>query len=154
MADLTCTYTLTTGGGTIVFNNGTIGSTTDLYWIQAIQGLSMPTIRAPVDNAPQADGGLIHNFWFGPRRVVIDGVMLAQSVGQNQCNSVFYTMEKNLIAALSSILRTAGTLAWTSADTTAHSISVYCEVPLDVQPSDNYATRAFNFGLVAASSSA
>src|SRR5262245_7049965 len=79
MADVAPTYTLATPGPDIVFNQGDVGDGTDKYWITAIRGLDGPAIRAPVDVVPFGDGGLIHTFWKGPRRVVIDGILLIES---------------------------------------------------------------------------
>lgn len=143
MADLRSTYSL----GSITFNNGQPGDGTDLYWIQAIHGLDGPTIRAPVDDVPFGDGGLIHKFWKGPRRVIIEGVLIVQSVdfSSSLCQPALNTMESALNSMLNGILQTPGTLAWG-----AHSLSVYYEVPLDVQPAENYALRSFSFGLVSA----
>src|SRR3989304_3478882 len=104
MADLTVPYTLSTPGGTIIFNNGTLKSLDDLYWIQTIQGLDQPPIRAPVDNKPFGDGGLVHTFRKGPRRPIFDGVILIQSVPiGSACQEKLNLMEDALRIALESI---------------------------------------------------
>ena len=154
MADLATIYTLATPGGTISFNSGTLGSGSlnDLYWLSAVHGLDGPTIRAPVDNVPFGDGGLIHRFWKGPRRPTFEGSLIVQSVpfGGN-CQAAFNTLESNLNTALNSILQAAGTLSWTPAGGSAHSLSVYYEVFLDILETDNFLTRSFTFGLVSPS---
>src|SRR5574337_1424944 len=146
MADYVAVYTL----GSISFNNGTLfeGSTTDLYWIANITGLDGPTIRAPIDDVPFGDGGLIHTFWKGPRHVVIEGSLIVQSTDQNGCQAVFNDMEDALKSELDSILDSAGTLSWTPAGGSAQSLSVYYEVPAVFAPTDNYRLRSFTFGLV------
>lgn len=142
MADLVTTYSL----GAITFNNGLPGDGTDLYWIQSIRGLDGPTIRAPVDDVPYGDGGLVHKFWKGPRRVSFDGVIIIQTVPfGGSCQAALNAMESALATMLDGILQTPGTLTWG-----AHTLPVYYEVPLDIQPTENYALRSFSFGLVSA----
>lgn len=152
MADLTVVYTLTTPGGTISFNNGALKTLDDLYWIQNLRGLDSTPIRAPVDDAPQAHGGIVHNFWKGPRHVGMEGVILIQSVPfGGPCQEELNGMESALTTALESILQADGTLAWTPLGDSAKSLTVRYEIPLEVNPSDNYVTRSFTFGLIAAS---
>ena len=154
MADLTCVYTLTTPGPDISFNNGDLYTTTDLYWIQTLQGLDGSPIRTPIDNAPQTHGGLVHGFWKGPRHVQFEGAILIQSVAiGGDCRAAMNVMEENLRQALDSIIRADGTLAWTPVGMSARSLTVRNDVPLDIQPAENYAIRTFTFGLVAADES-
>jgi len=151
LADLTVHYHLVTGAGTIVFNNGALKSLTDLYWIQSIQGLDGAPIRAPVDNVGFGDGGLVHTFWKGARRITFDGMIFIQSVGiGGDCRAPLNAMEEALRAATESILAVDGTLTWTPVGQSARSLTVRTEVPLDCQPQENYALRSFSFGLVAA----
>ena len=154
MADLTVVYSLATPAGTILFNNGTFGggSITNLYWISAIHGLDSPTIRAPVDDKPFGDGGLVHKFWKGPRRVGFDGNIIIQS-NIVDCRAALNVMESALTAALDSILQADGTLTWTPTGGSGKSLTVRYEVPLDIQPADDYKTRTFTFGLVSAAAS-
>ena len=150
MADESVTYTLTTPGGTIVFNNGDLRTLDDVYWIQNIGGLDGGTIRAPVDNAPQAHGGIIHNFWKGPRHITIEGVIFVQSVPLGgACLTIRNDMEEDLRAALESLLQADGTLAWTPTGLSARSLTVRNEIPVEYTPAENYAIKAFVFGLVA-----
>ena len=79
MADVSAAYTLTTSGGTITFNNGTLGDGSDKFWLTSVQGLDGPVIRAPVDLVPFGDGGIVHTFRKGPRRPVFDGMLLIES---------------------------------------------------------------------------
>lgn len=152
MADYSTTYSLATAGGTVLFNNGDLRTLDDLYWIQNIRGLDSPSIRAPIDDAPQAHGAIIHNFWKGARHVGFEGVLLVQSVPTGSaCQAALNVMEAALRAALESILQTNGTLTWTPLGEGGNSLSVRYEVPLEINPSDNYATRSFTFGLVAGS---
>lgn len=154
MADYSCVYELDCGaGGTILFNNGTLGSLTDLYWIATINGLDGPSLRVPIDDVPFGDGGIVHRSWKGPRHPVIEGSLVVQSVGLGQCQSVFNTMEEDLRTALDSILApTSGTLTWTpTGGAVTYSLDVFYEVSLDIQPTDDYRLRSFTFGLVAES---
>jgi hypothetical protein len=151
MADLIVAYTLSTGAGTIVFNNGNLKDGTDKYWIQTINGLDGPVIRAPVDNRPMLDGGIVHDFWKGPRHPVFNGVILIESVSLDGCQGVRDDMEDDLRDALDSILRADGTLSWTPTNGGGtRSLTVRYEVPVDFQPIEDYALDSFTFGLIAA----
>lgn len=156
MADYTTTYTLSTGGGTIIFNDGQLGNNSldDLYWISTIHGLDGPTLRVPIDDVPFGHGGVVHRSWKGPRHPIFEGSLVVQSVafGSSSCQEILDDMEDDLNAALDSILApTAGTLSWTKANGNSSSISVFYEVTLDIQPENNYVTRSFSFGLVSES---
>lgn len=149
MADLIVPYTLTTGGGNIIFNNGTLGDGTDKYWIQSIRGLDGPAIRAPVDPVPFGDGGIVHTFWKGPRRVLIDGVLLLEPTGWVDCQERRNDLAFALQTALASIISTSGTLAWNPTGSVgAQTLTVYNEVPLEIAYSDNYIVSTFSFGLI------
>lgn len=151
MADYSCVYTLSTGGGTIAFNQGTLGSGSldNLYWISVIHGLDGPSIRAPIDDVPFGDGGIVHRFWKGPRHIGLEGSLVIQEVPFGSiCQEFLNELEADLNTALDSILQTNGTLSWTPTGGSATSIPVRYEVPLDIQPTENYALRSFSFGLV------
>jgi hypothetical protein len=151
MADVSTTYTLTTPGPDISFNVGDALDSTDKYWITAIRGLDGPSIRAPVDDVPFGDGGLVHTFWKGPRRVLVDGMLLIGSL--TNCQVRRNTLAGALESALESIIAADGTLAWnfeTLSGTTAQSLTVRNEVPLDIAYTDNYQVTTFSFGLVSA----
>lgn len=151
MADIKVEYTLATGAGTIVFNDGALGDGVDKYWLETIQGLDGPAIRAPVDLVPFGDGGIIHTFRKGPRRVVFDGMLLMESsFSQADCAEIRNNLAWDLKDALASILTTAGTLSWTPTGEAAQSLSVYYEVGVDFPYSNNYMVQNFSFGLVSA----
>lgn len=154
MADLGSAYTLATPGGTIVFNDGDLKDGTDKYWLSNIQGLDGTSIRAPVDNVPFGDGGIVHNFWKGPRHIVFEGVFVHESVGfpgsGDACRQRRNEMEEALRAALESILRDDGTLSWTPLGLAARSLTVRHEVTFEAPETENYALKTFTFGLVAA----
>lgn len=151
MADLSCAYTLTTPGGTVVLNGGQLGggSKDDLYWIAAIHGLDGPGLRVPIDDVPFGHGGNVHRSWKSGRHPAFEGSLIIQSKPFGApCQEELNALEDDLNAALNSILAPAtGTLAWTPAGGSPHSLTVVYEVPLDVQPENNYLTRSFNFGL-------
>lgn len=154
MPDLGATYTLSTPGGTISFNNGLLKDGTDKYWIQNIQGLDGAPLRTPQDNVPYGDGGIVHNFWKGPRHVVMEGVLVTESAGWPShgelCRIVQNEMEDDLITALESIIRADGTLAWTPAGQSARSLTVRNDVPCEFTAIENFVLKQFTFGLVAA----
>jgi hypothetical protein len=151
MADIQTTYTLTTGSGTIVFNNGQLGDGTDKYWLNSINGLDGPVIRNPVDLVPFGDGGLIHTFRKGPRRVVMDGLLWIESSRlESDCQELRNDLADDLKVALASILTTAGTLAWTPEGESGQSLSVYYDIGVDFPYSNDYRLQNFSFGLVSA----
>lgn len=128
-----------------------MGSTSDIYYITSIRGLDGAPIRAPVDNAPQAHGGLVHNFWKGPRLFVVDGLILVQSttIG-NSMRIIRNQMEEDLFDALEAVLQADGTWAWTPAGEAGRSLTVRNNVPLETDYSDNNTVKTFSFGLIAA----
>jgi hypothetical protein len=149
VADITTSYTLTTPGPDITFNSGSLGDGTDKYWLTAIAGLDGPSIRAPVDLVPFGDGGIVHTFRKGPRRCTFDGILLIESSNsQADCQELRNDLAFNLQSALASIIAASGTLAWTPAGQAAQSLTVYNEVPLSIQYTDNYMVSTFSFGLV------
>lgn len=153
MADVSTEYALATGGGTVTFNDGTLGDGTDKFWLTAINGLDGPVIRAPVDLVPFGDGGIVHTFRKGPRRPVLDGMLLIESsTSQSMCQELRNDLVADLEAALNSILTTTGTLTWQPAGQSSRSLAVFYEVGLSVSYSDNYAVANFSFGLVSEAS--
>ena len=152
MADISVAFVLTTPGGTITFNStgdddfNQYGS--NEYYLSDSQGLDGAPIRAPVDNAPQDDGGLVHNFWEGPRHIVLEGALIIRSTHvQNTIRTLRNSMEAALLTALTSILRADGTLAWTPAGQGARSLTVRYEIPCEFSGVE---LKTFTFGLVAA----
>lgn len=153
MADLACVYTLSTPGGTIRFNDGDLKTLDDLYWIANIAGLDGAPIRAQVDNAPQAHGGIVHTFWKGPRHVTMEGSILIQSVPWGGfCLVERNEMEDDLRVALESTVQSSGTLSWTPAGQSAHTLTVRNDIPVEFTPQEGYVITGFTFGLVSASS--
>lgn len=148
MADVACVYTLTTPAGVITFNSGAA----DQFYTTEVGGLEDPPIRAPVDPLPFGDGGLVHDFWEGPRPITFEGVFLIQSTRiMNGILTLRNSMEESLRAAVASTLRADGTLAWTPLGQGARSLTVRRDVPLECRHVENYLLRSFTFGLIAAS---
>ena len=156
MADVAVPYTLTTPGGTISFNPTGIDKFNmlggpDEYYITRAPGLDGAPIRAPVDNAPQTHGGLVHPFYKGPRRVVVEGFLAIRSTRiQDNVRVIRNEMEEDLRVALESILQANGTLAWTvelAGGPDARSLTVRNEIPLEC---DGIEQKTFTFGLIAA----
>jgi hypothetical protein len=151
MADLACTYTYATAGGTIIFNNGSLGDGTDKFWLQSITGLDGPIVRAPIDNVPFGDGTIIHQFWKAGRRPLLEGVLVVETVPfGSACQEALNEMEDDLRVAVESNIGTAGTLSWTPTGQGARSLSVFHngEPPLDFPPAENFALRSFVLGLI------
>lgn len=149
-ADVACAYTLVTPGGTIAFNDGA----DDQFYIQNIpSGLGGKPIRPPQDLVAFGDGGRSYKFWKGPRHILFEGVLLVTSMPPcPELVPIWNQMEEQLDAALESIAddtTDTGTLTWTPAGVSARSLTVRCEVELDVQPDQNYLVRTFHFGLLA-----
>lgn len=157
MADLATTYTYAAAGGTVVFNNGDLGDGTDKFWLQSIQGLDGPNVRAPVDAVPMGNGSLLHAFWLAGRTPVLEGVLIIESVPLNSsaCQTALNVMEDALRAAVESNVAAAATLSWTPTGQTAQSLSVFHngQPRLDVTPIENFHLRQFVFGLIAATGS-
>lgn len=152
MADIVCEYALTTPSTTITFNDGTLGDGQDKYWLSAIQGLDGPQIRAPVDPVPFGDGGLLHTFWLGPRRVIFDGMLLIESSNSmGDCQLLRNNLAFPLNDALLEIVNVNGTLAWTPVGQAAQSLLVRVEVGLNITYTDNYMVSNFSFALISAS---
>ena len=146
MADVGVSYVLTTPGPDITFNSGSL----DQFYITEIRGLGAPSLRTPMDNVPLGDGGLIHDFWKGPRHIGVEGIFLIQSTRvMNSIVAIRNQMEFDLTDALESILRADGTFAFTPQGEGARTFTVRYEVGVEFSHTDNYLTLAFTFGLVA-----
>ena len=127
--------------GSITFNAGS----GDEYLLDpaSCAGLDMAPIRAPVDDKPQADGGLLFPFLLGPRRVTLGGWL----VNRTGTAASRQTMEDNLISALTAIIASDGTFTITPVGSGAKSLTVRCEIPvLFAGPFQ----KTFVFGLIAA----
>ena len=124
----------------------------DKYWIDAIPGLDGPAIRAPVDLVPFGDGGIVHTFRKGPRRVIIEGMLLLDPPTYEDCQERRNDLAFNLQDALASIIAASGTLTWTPPEASGASRStVYNEVPLEITYTDNFLVSRFSFGLISES---
>jgi hypothetical protein len=146
MADVAVVYTLTTPDGTVVFNDG--GS--DQFYITEVRGLGAPALRTPFDNVPLGDGGLIHDFWKGPRHIGVEGILLIQSTRQMDDIVIARNdMEEELTDALESILRADGSFSFTPQGLANRTFTVRYEVGIEFVHTDNYLTDAFSFGLIA-----
>lgn len=148
MADITTTYTLTTSGGNIVFNDGALGDGTDKYWLTSVNGLRSQ-LRTPFDVVPFGDGGTSYTTRRAPTLPIFDGLYLIESSrNQADCQELRNAMAEDLEAALDSILSpTTGTLTWTPIGGSSQSLAVSYWVTLDDPYGDNYATQSFTFGL-------
>lgn len=153
MADLACTYVITSSGGTLRLNDGTLGhgSNDDLYWVAAIHGLDRGPIRATVEDQAFGDGGVNHKNWFGPRHPVFEGSLIVQSVpfGSGTCQEILDDMEELIDTVLNPMIRSPyGTIAYTKRNGTNETLTAQYEVAADVQPTDDFMLRSFSFGFV------
>ena len=147
MADIGVQYDLDTPGGDISFNNGAA----DQIYIVTIGGLGSPAIRAPIDNVPFGDGGLVHDFWKGPRHMPVDGIFLITSTQRmDDVVEIRNDFEEDLRVALESIMQADGTLAWTPQGQSSRTLTVRNDVPVDFAHDANWTVETFAFGLVAA----
>jgi hypothetical protein len=141
MAEYSATFTLTTPGPDITFNDGS----GDDYFLdpQQCDGLDMAPVRSTVDDRPQTAGGIVHDAFLGARIVILAGVILNTTGTAANRN----TMEDNLRSALEAILTADGTLAWTPSGASARSLTVRCLIPLKTTGAWQ---KSFQFALVAA----
>lgn len=150
-ADIACPYTLVTPAGTIAFNDG---SDQQFYIGSIPQGLGGKPIRAPQDLVSFGDGGRSYKFWKGPRHILFEGNFLVPEMPPCPALvTIWNEMEDDLDAALESIAdetTDTGTLSWSPTGLgVTRSLTVRCELELDVQPDQNFLTRTFHFGLLA-----
>jgi hypothetical protein len=147
MTDVSVPYVLTTPAGTITFND----DSADQFYLTNIEGLDGAPIRAPIDDAPQTDGGIVHDFYLGPRHIIMEGTLLILSTRvQNSILTIRNQMEADLIEAHESLRSQDGDLQWTPLGQSARQLTVRGDVPVQTRHEDNYLTVAFAFGLVAA----
>lgn len=146
MAEYNAPATLSSAGGTVTFNDST--GDTGLHDADNCNGLDMPTIRATVDNKPQAPGGIWQPFLLGPRRVVLAGEIIIRSAGDEAGYlAAIAEWEEDLRAALEGTLDDDdATYSWTPRDGDPRTITVRCEVPLVVT---GKIVKRYQFGLVA-----
>jgi hypothetical protein len=142
---VTAFATLDYGTGSVDFHGSGGGVASGLI-LTALDGIGQAPIRAPIDDAPQADGGLVHQFFYGPRHLTVEGFVLPVSYDTSHAATIWSTMD-TLQAALGAILRADGEFSWTPPGQTAHSLTVRCDVPVSFSGSFQ---KTFIFGLVAA----
>ena len=119
--------------------------TADGYHLTELTGFDQAPIRAPIDNAAQTDGGIIHQFFYGPRHLTLEGFVLPLALGADLPGA--NTRIAALVDALDAIIRANGTFEWTPPGLTAHTLTVRCDVPVSFT---GRVRRNFIFGLVAA----
>jgi hypothetical protein len=137
--------TLDYGPGSLDFHGGGGGVTAGLV-LATVDGIAQAPIRAPVDDAPQTDGGIVHQFFYGPRHLTVEGFVLPFAYDTSHAATLWATMD-SLEQALGQILRADGTFSWTPPGQTAHSLTVRCDVPVSFTGAFQ---KGFIFGLVAA----
>jgi hypothetical protein len=133
--------TLVTGGGTITFNSV---SGLGAFYIDPgrSSGLGMPKVRAPIDNAGQTDGYILHDFFLEGKHILLAGTVVATSGTTSDRDSLCEDLEQ----ALTSIIRTTGTLNCGG----SVALTVKCDIAADF-PQVGATTKGFVFGLVSAS---
>jgi hypothetical protein len=134
------------GPGTVDFYGNLRDSGGSGLVLTNVEGIGQAPIRAPIDDAPQADGGIVHAFHYGPRHLTLDGLVLPLG-HDDAAKAALWSAMDGLVAALDAILRADGTFAWTPPGQTAHSLTVRCDVPVAFSGTFQ---KTFIFGLVAA----
>lgn len=139
MAQYSATFTLVTPWGTITLNGGT----SPYYYVDPdnCSGLDMEPVRIVVDDKPQAAGGIVHPGLYGPRYVVLSGLLI---FGTDSERTV---LEDNLTNALKSIVAANGSLQWTPTGGTSRTLTVRCDIGASYPGASN---KKFVFGLVCA----
>jgi hypothetical protein len=119
------------------------------YFIKNIDGEGGIPVRAPIDNAPHDDGGIIHDFWDEPRHITItlvitcDPALTAWEQVQ-QRNQMYDALEAECYEAR----RADKTYSRTRSGMSDQSLTTRC----DLQPTPHWDTDGLNvtFGIVAA----
>lgn len=142
---MTVFATLNYGAGELEFHGGGGGVTAGLV-LTGLDGIGQAPIRAPIDDAPQTDGGIVHRFLYGPRHLTVEGLVLPFSYDSGFAATLWDQMD-TLVAGLDQIVRTNGIFAWTPPGQSEHSLTVRCDVPVTFSGTFQ---KAFIFGLVAA----
>lgn len=148
MTDVAVPHVWVTPAGTITFNDDSANQ----FYIEEIEGLDGAPIRAPIDNRPQTDGGLVHDFFKGPRHFTVSGTLLIQSTRiQTSIQAIRNQMEEDLFDAHASVQQADSTWSWTPLGLSARTLTgVRGDVPFTTRHIDNFLNVAFFFGLVAA----
>lgn len=131
-------------GGAILFNQDYANG--DNYFITDVDGLDGFPVRAPMDDKAQTSGGILHDFFAGPRHLTVTGLLLPGSSLASRRN----LMEKNLRIACRNMLLNddEGFWRWQPDGEALLSLVVKC----DQQPTypGPGVLKQFIFGLVAA----
>lgn len=135
MASYSDITTLVTPGGTITFNAAT-GNT---YHVDPLSssGLDAVKLRKPIDHKGQTDGYIRHRGFEEGDRIVLAGVIVADTVANRDA------MMTSLKTALASIKATDGTLNFGASG----ALSVQWDVGIDFPRWSAHVVR-FVFGLV------
>lgn len=146
MANWNVVYTYTTVGGTIHLN----AASGDTYLNDpgSCSGLDGAPLRTPIDDAPQTDAGIVHDFYKAARHITLGGLLYVVSSGTE---SGFVTarnaLEDALVAACDSNIRADATLQWTPTGGSSRTLTVRCDVTPTFSGSFQ---KNYLFGLVAA----
>jgi hypothetical protein len=156
VADVVTAYTIASSGGTVIMNNGTLGDSTDKYWLtQGPRGLDGADLRVPTDPVPFGSGAIVHSSWEFGMRAGFEGVILIEST---KLESLCQTIRNDMINDLRNCLRGAlapnsATVSWAETGIGNRSLTMYYEVPLDTQYIENYMLMSFTFGLLSEAAS-
>jgi len=150
--DIASVYTLTPGdgGASVVFNNGSLQGTTDLFWLTDIKGLDSASLRTPWFKRPQAHGGYKTVPWLeNPLQPRFEGafLVLSKPLGA-QCREERNTMYHALKTCLRGCLGdTPGTLSWSEPGIDDFELDVSYEVELRHGYDAGFTVMTFTFGL-------
>jgi hypothetical protein len=137
---------LVTPAGTVTFNADT-GDTLFLDPRRS-SGLGSSRVRAPIDNRPQTDGYLLHDFFEEGQHLVLAGdVVIRSATSEAGVVAARDALLTDLVLKLKSILRADGTLVFSGGG----SQTVRCELLPEITSSDSGPMqKSFVFGLVSA----
>jgi hypothetical protein len=119
----------------------------DGFYLTNVEGIWMAPIRAPVDDRSLADGGVVHTFYYGARHLTLEGFILPQALSDGDWNTIS-GLRDTLMGCLDDIVKQDGSYVWTPPGSSAHTLTVRCDVPATF--ATNGLLSTFIFGLVAA----
>lgn len=105
MAETGIPQRLETPAGTITFNDWENGDTNGVIQVTRIHGLDGAEVRAPTDNRPTQDGGIVHNFYRAGRSFTLEGRIIPPK--ENQLTVRREIMDR-LVGYTDSMLRANG----------------------------------------------
>lgn len=82
--------------------------------LTGLPGFDSPSVRAPIDNKPQADGAIDHVFFYGPRNWSLEGVIIGSSLADRDARE--QSLKAQFHALVKAPLWTPGRFSFTPYD--------------------------------------